>query len=257
MVNLIGKISKGTIMDQIYIPKNRSGLAIGTYVLIKPLEREEKTIKPVFYNVRSLEPVKIGIINEIFKDIEADNVIITGSFLEKGFHFNDIDVVIINEYKVETEYEKLRSKLGIKPHIIQLTNKAFLEGLATDPLYRLMLNKCVSKKRLIYQKQARINYKLLDIHLLKSRLLLDNFDELSGSEKYELLRNMVAIMEFIDKKEIKNIDSTIDKCFGKDTVKNIKNNLVQKRYFLDKYSKLLTKIQSKILQGIENESKQK
>ena len=49
-MEIISKISKGTKMDQIYIPKNRPGLDIGTYVKIIPIE--EKIIKrPYFYNI--------------------------------------------------------------------------------------------------------------------------------------------------------------------------------------------------------------
>jgi len=39
---IISKISKGSKMDQIYLPKNRSNLNIGDYVIISPLNQEKK-----------------------------------------------------------------------------------------------------------------------------------------------------------------------------------------------------------------------
>jgi len=99
MVELISRISKGTRMDQIYIPKIRIDFTVGSYVVIRPLETiAEFEIKPFFYNIKYLEPIKTKIIKEIFKNlsemIKCDNIIITGSFLEQGFRFNDIDVIL-------------------------------------------------------------------------------------------------------------------------------------------------------------------
>ena len=68
-MELIAKISKGSNMDQIYIPKNRTGLPIGQYVIIAPLEKElakKQKFKPFFYNVSGLEPLKLEIIESIF-----------------------------------------------------------------------------------------------------------------------------------------------------------------------------------------------
>jgi len=39
---IVAKISRGSKMDQIYIPKNRAGFSTGQYVLISPLESELK-----------------------------------------------------------------------------------------------------------------------------------------------------------------------------------------------------------------------
>ena len=41
-MEIISRVSKGSKMDQIYIPKNRAGLTIGEYVVITPLSREIK-----------------------------------------------------------------------------------------------------------------------------------------------------------------------------------------------------------------------
>ena len=39
-MEIIAKISKGSNMDQVYLPKNRIGFDIGNYVLIKPFEKK-------------------------------------------------------------------------------------------------------------------------------------------------------------------------------------------------------------------------
>jgi len=61
-MEIIGRISKGSRMDQVYIPKNRAGLEVGSYVVIKPVKTEKIIEKPYFYNVEEIEPIKIKII---------------------------------------------------------------------------------------------------------------------------------------------------------------------------------------------------
>jgi hypothetical protein len=265
-MEIISKISKGSRMDQVYIPKRRLGFEIGSHVIIKPLQELEKHIeKPFFYNINFLEPIKVNIINEIFENIDKifktyDNIIITGSFLEKGFHFNDIDVLIVMDDHIDEKYleELVENKLGIKPHIILINNKSLIKGLNTDPLYQTMLSKCVSRKRFIYKTKHEINYKILDLHLLKSKLFVENFNMLNGNEKYEMLRNVVSISLFLDKKEVsKNkVDKEIAKLFGKNTYKEIKDNIISdKSKFLRRYKKLYKKLERRILRGIKSGSK--
>ena len=252
-------------MDQVYIPKKRIGFDIGSYVVLKPLEEEKHIEKPFFYNIKYLEPVKINIIEEIFRTVEGlvefDNIIITGSFIEEGFKFNDIDVIIVSEEKIDTDHieEILKSRIGAEFHVISITNKALLKGISTDPLYEAILSKCAARKRFIYKIKPRINYKLLDLHILKSRQLIENFDFLTGDEKYEMTRNLIAIKQFIEGKRItkEEIDSDINKIFGSKTVQNLKNNMISKRDFIIKYKKIYKNIHDKILKGIEDESKQK
>ena len=56
------------------------------------------------------------------------------------------------------------------------------------------------KKRFVYKIKHKIDYKILDLHLLKSKLLIDNFDLLSGDEKYYLVRNLISISLYLQKK---------------------------------------------------------
>ena len=64
-MEMIARISRGSKMDQIYLPKNRFGLAPGSAVLVKDLTYEKQE-KPFFYNVKRIERIKIIIIGRIF-----------------------------------------------------------------------------------------------------------------------------------------------------------------------------------------------
>ena len=101
-MEISGRVSKGSRMDQIYIPKNRSGLAIGSYVVIKPVIEPKFGDKPCLYNLQYLEPIKLEIIKRVMGLIDdyVENVIITGSFLNKGFNFGDLDVLLITNERV-------------------------------------------------------------------------------------------------------------------------------------------------------------
>src|SRR3989338_8998130 len=239
MAELISKISKGSKMDQIYIPKERSpGFETGTFVLIRPALEKAK-INPFYYNVDNIEPIKIILIQEILSHFEYfDNAIITGSFLEIGFDFEE--------------------NLGINVHIISVNFKTLLKGISTDPLFQMLTSKLVSKKRVIFKIKNEINYKLLDLQLLKSELLIINFHFLTGREKYKFVRNLFAIILFLDEKSISPelVDNEINKYFGKDSVKNIKENLVDKS-FLARYEKLYENTFKRIMKGVKNGSKQK
>ncbi|MBI2657302.1 hypothetical protein HYX08_01255 [Candidatus Woesearchaeota archaeon] len=257
MVILTGKISRGTLMDQIYVPKERPmGFELGMPVVIKPLT-EDGEVKPVYYNVEKLESVKVIIVQKVFRELDfANNVIITGSFLEKGFQFNDIDIILLLDKKVNSgKAEQHLSKLfDLNFHVIALDYSTLLKGLETDPIYQAMLSRYVSKKRLIIRYKNKINYKLLDLHLLKSKPLTENFDFLTGNQKYGMARNMIAILLFLNNKKISNktIDDTIKKLLKEDPKKIKDNMIIGKSEFLQEYSMLYNKLFQKILEGIEN-----
>ena len=256
MVVLVSKISKGTLMDQIYIPKERPlGFELGMPVIIKPAI-EETEIQPVYFNGSNLEPVKITIIKKIFSELDNfDNALITGSFLERGFLFNDIDVILIDNKKIDVrKMERHLDKiLGLNFHIIALNYSILIKGLETDPLYQAMLSRYVAKKRLILKYKNRINYKLLDLHLLKSKPLIENFNDLAGNQKYDMTRNLIAIFLFLNNKKISNevINNTIKKLL-KENAANIRLNLMDKLAFLREYKKLYNSIFNKILERIKN-----
>lgn len=267
MVNTIGRISKGSKMDQIYIPKNRTGFVIGEYVLISPLKEntQEKEINKFYFNnIKNLEPIKTRaierIINLINNKITPSNIIITGSFLEEGFNFNDIDILILSDKeidvkKIKKEIEELE---GIKTHVIVLDNKTLYSGLSSDPLYSLMLSKCVSQNRIIFRVKRRINYKLLDINLLKSKILIDNPEILNGNEKYYLTMNMVSILMFIQEMKLSKdlVNKKIEEIFDI-KIKNLQENTLQIQDFLKKYKKTFNDTFNLILNSIKKVEKEK
>jgi predicted nucleotidyltransferase len=176
-MEILSRISKGSKMDQIYIPKNRMGGGIGDYVVIKLVSSEEQRkipAKPFLYGLSKIEPIKIEIINKILSilaDKSLENVIITGSFLEKGFNFNDIDILVVSEEQNLGKKEKIESKIinmiGLKPHIIIISKKALISGLETDPIYENMISRCVSRERIIFNYNRKIMPQLLDLQVLK------------------------------------------------------------------------------------------
>lgn len=264
-MEIVAKISKGSKMDQIYIPKNRIGLGVGSYVLVKSIEQTDKKVeKSYFYNVPFIGSVKVEIANEIFdfisKEIgECENVIITGSFVDEGFGFDDVDVLIVSSRKINEEIvrKKLAREIGIEAHVIILDNKSLIEGMATDPIYQMMLSKCIARKRFVYKIGRKINYKILDLHLLKSRVLIDSFDVLDGNEKYDLVRNLISIYLFLLGRKVGRIevDKEIKKIFGLGDAEEIKLNMLDKERFLKKYQKIYRESFDKILKGIKNGAK--
>lgn len=259
-MEMIAKISKGSKMDQVYLPKNRIGMPIGQFVIIALLEnkiQQKKAFKPYFYNVKNLEPLKLEIIEKIFNALEdttPENIIITGSFLERGFRFNDIDVLVVNEEKID--YQRIKEKIeeitGIKGHIILLNAKTLISGLSTDPLYNMMLSKCVSKNRLIFNVKRKMDYKILDYQLLKSKTLIDNFDFLNGAEKYYLTLNMISILLFIKNKKISKdkVNKVIEKVFSI-KIAELKENIIEKGKYVKKYLETYNKIFNLIMKEIK------
>ena len=261
-LEIISRISKGSKIDQIYIPKNRSWFETGNYVLVKPLAQNEISgrdiEKPFIYGVSKISPIKIEIIKSIFslinKNFCPDNVIITGSFLEEGFKFNDIDILIVDEKKQDYKELKhvLEEKIGINIHILSLTSSELREGVSSDPLYENMLSKFISCKRIILNIKRKILPKLLDLHLLKSKSIIDNFDILNGSEKYYLTKNMIAISLFIESKKVSN-ESINKEIKNKLKVEadDIKKNMIDKESFLRWYTKEYSRVFTMILHMIK------
>ncbi len=270
IIKLIGRISKGSRMDQVYLPKSRLGLAVGEYVIVQPLEREpgegnkKNRTGRYFYGIKHLEPVKLEIAEKVFSLLERkigryENIIITGSFLDKGFSFNDLDILLVSEEKANLEWLKreLEKLTGIKIHLIQLSRADLIEGLTRDPLYQLMLSQCLARKRMIYRINHVMDYKLLDLQLLQSKLLPENFDALGGKEKYYLTRNLAAVRAYLQTGNTKKeeVETLIKRQFLLSDISRIKENLLSKKEFLTEYKKLYNQTFKLILGGIKNAAK--
>jgi len=136
-----------------------------------------------------------------------------------------------------------------------MDSKTLMAGLSKDPLYSMMLSKCVSKKRLIFNVKRDIDYKILDYQLLKSNTLIDNFDLLNGEEKYYLTLNMISILLFIKNQKLsrKVVNNEIERIF-KVEIKEIKENLLDKSQYTKKYVEIYNTTFNLIMEGI-NEQK--
>ena len=242
-------------MDQVYIPKNRIGLTSGSLVVIKPLIQEEHAKsglrgKHFLYGINKIEHIKMEIISRVFSVMEKNltevkNIIISGSFLEEGFCFNDLDILIISEKEISDRLlkEEISAEIGVKAHILQMTSEELTEGLKYDPLYLNMISRCIAKNRIVFNIRRKINAPLLDLNLLKSKTLIDNFDALSGREMYYLTKNMIAIFLFIEGKKASSdfIDKEIKRIF-KIEAKDIKEKILNKNKFLIRYKEVYDKI---------------
>ena len=250
-------------MDQIYLPKIRTGFPAGQFVLIQPIENKLKSKNNtrqknslVFYNIKNLEQIKMQIIEKVFNIIEnqnPENIIITGSFLEEGFNFNDLDILVIGEREFVDLKKQIEKQIGIPTHIIQMNNKTLISGISSDPLYPMMLSKAVMKKKIIFNVKRKLNYKLLDLNLLKSKTLFDNFELLNGKEKYYFTLNLISILLFIKGEKLSKeiVNKEIEKSFNI-KIKQIKENILNKD-FLNKYKKIYNKTFNLILNKVKNE----
>ncbi|MCX6741830.1 MAG: hypothetical protein NTX24_01480 [Candidatus Pacearchaeota archaeon] len=273
-MEIVSRISRGSKMDQIYIPKNRAGLGIGDYVLIKliSLEEREQVKKqggyrgkylrnPFLYGVSKIEPIKMEIINRVFgilSKFQFENVIITGSILEMGFNFNDMDLILISEEQDHGEKRiienQIMNSVGIKSHIILLSKKTLISGLETDPIYESMISRCISRERIVFNYKRLILPKFLDLQLLKSKALIKNYQEYNGREKEYLVKNLVSISLFLEGKKVKQdeIEKKI-KVELKTHPKEIRENILGKE-FERNYEKLYKETFDKILKEAEKQN---
>ncbi len=257
---IVSTISRGTQMDQVYLPKLRPpGFAVGEAVEIRPTKKQKRSFYT--HNINKLEPLKSLIKDEIFDYFEqVDNVLITGSFLEEGFQFNDIDIILIGHLQPRPEWSKhFRDTLGIKAQFICLDRKSLQQGLQQDPLFQMMMSKYLAKKRELFQYKHKFDYKLLDLHLFKSKTLIDNFDILTGKEKYDLVRNALAIRLFLEEKRLSKevVDQEMEGLLGKGIVDKLRKNIVEKRTFLKRFRKVYNEIQALFMKKIKEEQKNK
>ena len=96
----------------------------------------------------------------------------------------------------------------------------------------------------------------MDLNLLKSELLIKNFDTLKIEDKLDLLRNLIGINLFITKKQIISkgeVYKKIKEIFGDSIIDDLKNNLINKKEFVKKYKMVYGKTFNLILKNIKNE----
>jgi len=258
-MEIVARISKGSKMDQVYIPKNRIGFSIGNYVILKPIGGEKQSDRLFYYGVKDIGSLKLGIIQQVIGIIDKHyasygNVIFTGSFLDEGFQFNDIDIIVVSEKNQEKITEKeIKEKLGIEAHAIPFNKISFREALEIDPIWRLMLSRCVAKNRLAPLPKKRLKYRYLDAQMIRSKMLADNFDNLTGRERYKLMRNLMVIYLFINNKKLSavNIEKEIKAKF-RVSISDIERNLIDDGFF-KRYNEFYDQLEEEV---IDNAGKQ-
>ncbi|HLC96622.1 MAG TPA: hypothetical protein VJH97_04830 [Candidatus Nanoarchaeia archaeon] len=257
MVMLIRKISKGSRFNQIYLQKDEMGFEPGTAVLLQPvLETMSREIEPFQYNV-AVDKIKKEVIKKIFKIIDSagasKNILITGSFLEKGFTFEDIDIIVIDPLITDkkTLKDQIRETLGVTPHLIFIDLQILLKGIKQDPLFSLMVDRFVCKERIIFRKDKSINYKLLDVYLLKNKNLIEAFDLFTIKQRKKVIRDFVSIKLFSEDKELtaKSVEKETDRLFGKDLIDKLAAYAGEesKRRFLARFKKEYRELENKLL----------
>ncbi|MBI2139933.1 hypothetical protein HYU14_03345 [Candidatus Woesearchaeota archaeon] len=264
-MELIARVSTGSRMDQIYIAKQRDGFPIGSYVLIKPLETVAKeNIKLFPHNIAQVEPVKLYIIKSLAQSIKSRHegeVIVFGSFLNPGFRFNDVDVILLSstEGAYGTIGKKLEEETGLKIHLTMLSEPSLLKGIATDPLFALLMNNHIATKRMMFDAKRDLNFKLLDLHLQKSKMFIENFEMMAGSEKLKMVRNLAAIEYFMKGKKFpkQGTDALIDHTFSKGTALRLRDNTLLKEEIKKRYRQVFDSAQKEILKGISDGAQQK
>ncbi len=202
-MEFIGKVSKGSRMNQVYIPKHR--LTPGEYVLISPAI--EKPAPSIFTHNAELPDAKKLIIERVFAIIrensEPENIFINGSFLDKGYGFDDLDIIIIGLKKNSAEIRKRIVEFSdIRPHLIFMDYRELQKSMNHDPVFELSMSRYVSMKRYVTRKKREIHYKFLDLALLKGKEFTNNFEVLNNKEIYKYLRNIIAISLFLDGKAL-------------------------------------------------------
>ena len=90
------------------------------------------------------------------------------------------------------------------------------------------------------------------MNLLKSKILIENFEILDGNEKYYLTMNMVSILLFIQNKKLDKeiINKEIGRAFNI-KINDLKRNLINKQNFIKKYKEIFNKTFNLIMDGIK------
>ncbi|MBI3035783.1 hypothetical protein HYY71_05670 [Candidatus Woesearchaeota archaeon] len=121
------------------------------------------------------------------------------------------------------------------------------------------MDRYVSAKRAISRKDREINYKLLDIYLLKNKNLIEGYDLFSIKQRKKLLRDFVSIKLFSENKEvtIENIEKETNRLFGRDIIESLfyYGNNEEKHKFIAKLKKEFNKLEKYILKNHENSQK--
>jgi hypothetical protein len=218
------KVSKGSCYNQIYIPKSfEDKIQVGDLVEVKLIKKQIELHKHGKNLI--LSDFKLRLIKNVFSELKKykkiNLVFFVGSFLTQIYGYNDIDLVIIlkkqkNNKDSKTKiHRNLVQEFNQNFHILILTEKNLIKNYQKCPVTRTMFANFISNKKIIFEKQKKI-----DINHIKFLLMMpEDLLKIRVNSKVYLdnLKRLVAIERFLKNKELnitaieKNITNLIEK----------------------------------------------
>jgi len=236
------RVSKGSAFNQIYVPRGMEVyFEVGDLVEVRLLEK--KIELNYSKNLKKIGEFKEKLIKEIFSFLsrfeEIKQVFAVGSFLTSKADYRDIDLILITDKPSDKIYEKLTEKFGMKFHVISITEEKLLILKKICPLTRSMLYYYISNKTI-----PGCGKREIDVNHLRFLLMLpeDSLEiNLSGRAYYDCLRRLIAIENFLSKKEEdpKKIDSEIEKLISRSLFLALKDSARIEGVALDKIRKII------------------
>jgi len=210
-MKFIHQVSKGSLYNQIYIPKEAENIfEAGDIVEVKLLKK-----KSFLYFSKALKNIgefKEKLVKEIFsflvKFSEIKQVFTVGSFLTEKVDYNDIDLLIITEKKIngieEKVYTQLIDKFQLRFHIISFPESSFLNLQNICPLTRSMLYYFVSNKKFEISQETKIDKQHLQFLLMMPEDLL----KIKANSRifYDNIRRLVTLSNFLENKSLNPVE---------------------------------------------------
>ena len=231
LVKFIKNVSKGSRFNQVYIPKGMENLIeVGDEVEVRLVKKGVS----LYYskNLKKLSEFKEILIKCIFSFfIEKFDIVMVfavGSFLTEKVNYNDIDLVLIIDKKInnfeEIVYNKLIEKFNLKFHLLAIEEKKFLNLLKICPLTMSMFSKFICNKPFGIEKEKLIDKKHIKFLLMMPYDLLEI--RLSSRSFFDCIRRLITIERFLKGKALdtENINSEIKNSMAEVIYRKIRDN---------------------------------
>ncbi len=207
LVKFIKNVSKGSRFNQVYIPKDMENLIeVGDEVEVRLVKKSSSLYYPK--NLKKMSEFKESLIRGIFsffiENFDIVAVFVVGSFLTEKVNYNDIDIVLVTDKKIndfeEIAYNKLIEKFNLKFHLLAIEEKKFLDLLKICPLTRSMFSKFICNKPFSIGKEKIIDKKHIKFLLMMPYDLLDI--KLSSRSFFDCIRRLITIERFLKNKNL-------------------------------------------------------
>lgn len=231
LVKFIKNVSKGSRFNQVYIPKDMENLIeVGDEVEVRLVKKSAS----LYYskNLKKLSEFKESLIKGIFSSLNGTSstnyIFIVGSFLTEKISYNDIDIVVIINKKInnfeEIVYNKLIEKFNLKFHLIAIEESRFWNLLKICPLTISMFSKFVCNRPFSMEKEKLIDKKHIKFLLMMPYDLLEI--RLSNRSFFDSIRRLITIERFLKGKTLdtEDINSEIKNSMAEVIYRKIRNN---------------------------------